>query len=149
MKRARESDENCCRKRSPTEHDNQIFWMACRDGMLGVVRRTLKDIDVDSIEYEDGRAIHLAAKGGHVDIVNEVLENGADVNAVNELKATALHKAAYQAYVCAGNRKKFPDSRFDDPKKCRFFPVIFPLITRIPGIETKTPLFSRRKNLCG
>ena len=54
-----------------------------------------------------------------------------------------------QAYVCAGNRKKFPDSRFDDPKKCRFFPVICPLITRIPGIETKTPLFSRRKNLCG
>ena len=54
-----------------------------------------------------------------------------------------------QAYVCAGNRKKIPDSRFDDPKKCRFFPVIFPLTTRIPGIETKAPLFSRRKNLCG
>ncbi|CAG2115434.1 unnamed protein product, partial [Medioppia subpectinata] len=39
--------------------------------------------------------IHLAAYFGHFNVIEELLQNNADVNIVNETGDTALHKAAY------------------------------------------------------
>merc|ERR1712146_425670 len=39
-------------------------------------------------------ALHLAAKYGHVDVLKVLLENGADVSAVDEDKLTVLYYAA-------------------------------------------------------
>ena len=39
-------------------------------------------------------ALHLAAEDGHVDVVKVLLQNGADVNAVDSKDQTALQMAA-------------------------------------------------------
>ena len=44
-------------------------------------------------------ALHLAAANGHVDVVKVLIQNGADVNAVDEYKFTALHLAARHGHV--------------------------------------------------
>ena len=41
----------------------------------------------------------LAAQKGHVDVVKVLIQNGADVNAVEEYKETALHTAALNGHV--------------------------------------------------
>ena len=54
-----------------------------------------------------------------------------------------------QAYVCSGNFQNSRNSRSVDLEKCRFFPVFSPYISRIPGIETKTPLFPGGEKIPG
>ena len=39
-------------------------------------------------------ALHYAAWHGHVDVAKVLIQNGADVNAVDKNKSTALHWAA-------------------------------------------------------
>ena len=43
---------------------------------------------------EKETALHIAAWYGHADVVKVLIQNGADVNAVDDDKQTALHKAA-------------------------------------------------------
>ena len=44
-------------------------------------------------------ALHVAAKNGHVDVAKVLIQNGADVNAVEKDKWTALHLAARNGHV--------------------------------------------------
>mgnify|MGYP003319189623 CR=1 FL=1 len=43
--------------------------------------------------------IHHAATYGHVDVAKVLIQNGADVNAVDKDKETPLHLAAVNGYV--------------------------------------------------
>ena len=43
--------------------------------------------------------LHHAAEGGHVDVAKVLIQNGADVNAVDKYKWTPLHYAADNAHV--------------------------------------------------
>ena len=43
--------------------------------------------------------MHFAAERGRVDVVKVLIQNGADVNAVDEDERTALHIAAGKGYV--------------------------------------------------
>ncbi len=53
---------------------------------------------VHEITYEDYTVLHVAAHGGHVDIAKVLIRNGADVNAVDKDKKTALHVAAWNGH---------------------------------------------------
>ena len=44
-------------------------------------------------------ALHEAALEGHVDVVKVLIQNGADVNAVDAVKKTALHIAAEEGHT--------------------------------------------------
>ena len=44
-------------------------------------------------------ALHIAALQGHVDVTKLLIQNGADVNAVNKGNGTALRNAAGQRHV--------------------------------------------------
>ena len=48
------------------------------------------------IEYT---ALHNAAQKGHVYVVKVLIQNSADVNAVQKIKCTALHSAAQGGHV--------------------------------------------------
>ncbi|XP_024871481.1 uncharacterized protein LOC112454357 isoform X3 [Temnothorax curvispinosus] len=54
-----------------------------------------KYVNVDINENIDGfTPLHVAAKGGHLELVNFLLQNKADVNARNDMYSTPLHGAA-------------------------------------------------------
>ena len=48
---------------------------------------------------EIGEALHAAAQGGHDEVANDLLENGASINAKNENGLTPLHDAARRGYT--------------------------------------------------
>lgn len=65
---------------------------ACVDGNLKLVRRLteLRDADVEAEDILGSRPMHVASCYGHLDIICFLLENGADVNAVDNYKSTPL-----------------------------------------------------------
>ena len=80
--------------------------VAAGNGNLAKVKRLLKRLPKKStnpIPYdrEDGRrrALHEAAWGGHLDIVEYLVGSGADVNAKYNDGSTALHKAAWEGHL--------------------------------------------------
>ncbi|XP_034937941.1 putative ankyrin repeat protein RF_0381 [Chelonus insularis] len=50
-----------------------------------------KDLDINTVDGSGQTALHIAADRGHIDMVRDLIINGADVNAVNNYKLTALH----------------------------------------------------------
>ena len=105
MKRGRESSEKSddVSSSKQTNVDFEIaFLNACRKRKLDVVRRLLfeKRVDVNEAKNDRGdTGLHIAAQYRHVDVVKVLIQNGADVNAVQEDKWTALHIAARNGHV--------------------------------------------------
>jgi ankyrin repeat protein len=44
-------------------------------------------------------ALHDAARKAHVDVARVLIQNGTDVNAVDDKKCTALHEAAWYGHA--------------------------------------------------
>ena len=44
-------------------------------------------------------ALHFAASGGHADVVNMLIQNGTNVNAVDSCEQSILHYAAWKGGV--------------------------------------------------
>lgn len=76
---------------------------ACDCGHVDVVRALLSkagdmlqemlEAERDTGDLNTGTPLHLAALGGHVDTVHELIEVGANINAVNAYYDTPLHLA--------------------------------------------------------
>jgi ankyrin repeat protein len=72
------------------------------DGDVIRVRELLEtygDVVERKLDRYDWKAIHFAALSGHADVVMLLIQNGADVNAVNKDKWTSLHLAAWKSHV--------------------------------------------------
>ena len=65
--------------------------------VVGMVRARMDDID-RSEGYGSYPVLPLAAKGGHLDVVRFLVENGADVNARNRYHSTPLYLAAIRKH---------------------------------------------------
>ncbi len=48
-----------------------------------------------------GKALLLAAEGGHAEAISALLAAGANINATNKAGASALHEAAYHGKTAA------------------------------------------------
>lgn len=51
------------------------------------------------IAYDRFTLLHLAAKNGHADVVNALIQNGANVNAKDYFKSTPLLNAARNGHI--------------------------------------------------
>ena len=110
MKRDRESSSDDSddgiiltrnRKRERMKVLHQKFLNACVSGKFKDVEICVrKGVDVKA---RANTGILSAAKEGHVDIVDLLIQNGADVNAVSDIythfQRTALHLAAEKGHV--------------------------------------------------
>jgi ankyrin repeat protein len=76
------------------------FGKAFKDGNVSKVREFLETYD-DAVEVILGgmKVLHLTVERGHVDIVKLLIQNGADVNAVDSEKCTSLHHVASTGHV--------------------------------------------------
>ncbi|XP_044285181.1 ankyrin-2 isoform X9 [Varanus komodoensis] len=85
------------RKKRPKKSDsNASFLRAARAGNLDKVVEYLKGgIDINTCNQNGLNALHLAAKEGHVGLVQELLERGSAVDSATKQKGnTALHIAS-------------------------------------------------------
>ena len=87
-------------KASPKLPHPPLFY-ACKEGMTAVVKELLRrgaspNLAVPFIE-EDEAMLHVAARFGHIPIVEALLDAGADVNEPSENEETAIFPAAYWA----------------------------------------------------
>lgn len=68
--------------------------IAAEFGQLGIVKNILQDgkVVIDTVDESTGRtSLHYAAKAGHVEIVQRLLECGADCNTKDLKSKTPLH----------------------------------------------------------
>ena len=68
--------------------------IAAEFGQLGIVKKILQDgkVVIDAVDESTGRtSLHYAAKAGHVEIVQRLIECGADCNAKDLKSKTSLH----------------------------------------------------------
>ncbi|WP_353288606.1 ankyrin repeat domain-containing protein [Wolbachia endosymbiont (group A) of Pogonocherus hispidulus] len=56
-------------------------------------------LDDTLIAYDRFMLLHSAAKNGHADVVNALIQNGANVNAEDNFKSTPLYDAANKGYI--------------------------------------------------
>ncbi|RLU17107.1 hypothetical protein DMN91_011176 [Ooceraea biroi] len=76
------------------------IWAAAKDGDLERVQELLDRNVSPNVEDSAGyKPLHYAARNGHYDVCELLLDNGADINAVTPaVGATALHRAATQGH---------------------------------------------------
>ncbi|KAL8653416.1 MAG: hypothetical protein Q9210_002111 [Variospora velana] len=79
---------------------NELF-RAARDGNIGRLKEAMQpSLDVNALQGPTGLApLHVAAANGHIDAIQFLLENGADVDLCSRYKETALNKAAFGAHT--------------------------------------------------
>ena len=77
-----------------------VLHFAVLHGELDLVKILIHYIDVDIVnKLNDATSLFVAAERGHVDVMKVLIQNGADVNAVDEDEETALHKAAEEGML--------------------------------------------------
>ncbi|RUS77619.1 hypothetical protein EGW08_014619 [Elysia chlorotica] len=80
------------------KHDKTAIFLAAEENKIQVLKKLLSKPRVKQLINEsdcyDNSPLHIAAKQGYLDIVQCLLENGADLDDKNEEEETPLHLAA-------------------------------------------------------
>ncbi|WP_257281818.1 ankyrin repeat domain-containing protein [Endozoicomonas sp. ISHI1] len=79
---------------------DQAFYNACFDEDLDQVQKSLAEgVNVNAVMNNDGlNALMLACIWGHKDVVEHLINAGADLNAQTEIGSTSLHFAARKGH---------------------------------------------------
>ena len=86
--------------------ENDIF-KACKDGDIKTVKKYIKDKrDVNAKDQKSGLSLlHIACMFHHLELVELLLDNGANINSTNNNGSTPLHIACkYNFEDCIGDK---------------------------------------------
>ena len=87
----------CLRKNRNMEAQNALQ-MACIIGDLELVKKFIKQADVNGIASDGWTPLLRASKNNYLEIVKYLINHGADLNVKNSAGYTALHKASYSGH---------------------------------------------------
>lgn len=76
-----------------------LLFEAVRDGWLPDVEKGLMGCHVDCTDINGNTALHIAIDNGHSDIIQFLLEKGANVNAKKTTGYAPLHMAVYSGQL--------------------------------------------------
>jgi ankyrin repeat protein len=116
------NDDGALKPNATTAQMNSGFNWACLYGRKDVVEFLLnKGVDLDAGKNVDQTALHLAAHGGQLEIVNLLLEHGAELEAKNVYGGTVLGQATW--------------SVMHDDQSINFAPIVETLLAAGAKIE--------------
>ncbi|EAY17242.1 hypothetical protein TVAG_291950 [Trichomonas vaginalis G3] len=93
----------------------EVLEEACHLGHIEIVRYILQN---SKVEY--GKSLFFAAENGFLNIIEEFLKNGADIQCRNNMEDTLLHKAAENGFL---ELSKFLVEHGIDPKSNNAYTV--------------------------
>ena len=78
-----------------------LLHLSSRYGKLDIVKFCVeeKGLNVDIRDGNGDTALHKAARGGHLQVIQVLVSSGADVNMKNKFGNTALHIAAHEGHL--------------------------------------------------
>ena len=85
------------------DQNEQKLWNESFDGNLIEVKRLISnggwmDVDCKGVDRQTSTPLYLAAYGGHNDVVQVLLDAGADPNQTDRWGRTPLHYAAAEGH---------------------------------------------------
>ena len=131
--------------------DNSLI-EAVRRGDLNAVKRLLASKgcreSIENRDAQDDASLHIAAQGGHLEVVKHLIAKGANVDAQNRAGDTSLHIAVKKIFfgvvkhlIAKGANVNAQNSAGDTPLhialKERFFDVVKKLIAKGANVDAQ------------
>ena len=109
-----------------TDNEKRWFEAAVAGDQEGLERLLEQGVQVNTTDATKSTALHYATKQGHLSLMCFLIENGADLHAVNERLSTPLHLTeknidAIRILLEAGADPNLKDADYDYPYYYAFY----------------------------
>ncbi|MEO0985345.1 MAG: glutaminase A [Cyanobacteria bacterium J06639_14] len=82
-----------------SEEITSFIEVASRGDLTAVTQYQIRGVDLDAGDYDKRTPLHLAAAGGHKNVVSFLIEHGVDVNVTDRWGCTPLNDAEQQGHA--------------------------------------------------
>lgn len=84
-----------------SEETTSLIEVASRGDLTAITQYQIRGVDLNAGDYDKRTPLHLAAAGGHKNVVSFLIEHGVDVNVTDRWGCTPLNDAEQQGHHAA------------------------------------------------
>ena len=82
-----------------SEETTSLIEVASRGDLTAITQYQIRGVDLNAGDYDNRTPLHLAAAGGHKNVVSFLIEHGVDVNVTDRWGCTPLNDAEQQGHA--------------------------------------------------